>query len=282
MLHSFLLKKMFLYILILICIPSNLHGLNCYSNKSFYFSINEFNWNNFSIILDNNNHQIITNTSSCHVKITVDYNHNNVFIKFHPIKNSSITYIEFGSIINFFQNQIQSIISYLDYTCSSGNLCDKIFLINWAKQLLNSSDNSLHNNFISLWDNSNICQKKLKTNYCESHLCFTIYNELKNLSYGKSQCEDKFSTNPININIKINSGNTNHQYQCMKNHCTRELIYNLTLENNSTKKLDINNKNEIIFKQTIIIVGVLLFIGSIAYYIQCRKYKQGYRLTRNA
>ncbi len=283
MLHSFLLKKMFLCILILISIPSNLHGLNCYSNKIFYYSKSEFNWNNFSILLNNINDEIISNTLSCHVRITNDYNNNNVIIQFHPIINSSIKNIEFGSTINFYQNQIQSIISYLDYTCSSGNLCDKIFVQKWAKQLLNASDNSLHNSFISLWDdNLNICQKKVKTNYCESYLCFTIYNELKNLSYGKFQCEDKLSTNPININIKINSGNINHQYQCMKNHCTSELFYNLTLDKNFTKILINNNNNEIDFKRIIIIVGILLFIGSIAYFIQCRKYKQEYRLTRNA
>jgi len=197
--------------------------------------------------------------------------------------NYSYTNIKFGSTINVFQNQIQSIISYLDYTCSSGNLCDKIFLKKWAKQLLNASNNSLHNSFITLWKDSNPCQFKIKTNYCESYLCFIISNELKNLSYGKFQCEDKLSTNPVNIHIKINTENTHHEYQCMKNHCTGELVYDSMLKKNSTELLRINQKkNQLNFKRIIIIIGILLIIGCIAYYIQCRKYKQGYKLTINA
>lgn len=265
----------------------NVHGLICYSNGSFDFSPNEFHWNNFSNILNTINHPTISNLSSCHVRITVNYNNYTknpyVILKFHPIKNSSYTNIEFGSTINFLQNQIKS---YFDYTCSSGNLCDKIFLLNWARQFLNASNNSLHQNFLSLWKSSHLCQATIQTNYCESYLCFTIYNELQNLSYGKFQCKDQLSTNPVNIHIKTIAGNIQHEYQCRKNHCTGDIFYNSLLTKNSTGKLrrqkNENQINELIFKQTIIIVGILLIIGCIAFYIQCRKYKQGYRLTRNA
>jgi len=268
-----------MWILLLISIQ-NLHGLNCYSNGSLHFSRNEFNWNNFSNIINNFTHQTISNVASCHVRITVYYN-SFVIIEFHPIRNNSNRNIEFGSEINFSENQIKLKTTYLDYTCSSGNLCDKIFLKQWSKQI---SDNSFHNSFLSLWDNSNICQRERKTHYCESYLCFVIYNELKDLSYGKSQCEDKLSTNPINIYITTTSKNIKNEYQCTKNRCTGELIYKyFILEKNSIEINSKNNQlNELNLKIIFIIVGILLIIGLIAYCIQCRKYKQGYRLTVNA
>lgn len=243
----------------------NLYGLICYSDGSFNYSRNEFHMINFE-------NRIQSTYSSCHVRITIDYNTNNVNILFNPSRNHSI--IEFGSRINLIKNQIQSIISYFDYTCLNENLCEKIFLEKWAKQLLNSSENSLHKSFILSLKDSNICP----SDQCESYLCFMIYDELKSFSY----CNHKSSSIPINIHIKT-SGDYSSNYQCKKNHCTNELVYNSRLEKNSTKLSikNIHHEYEVIFRRTIIIVGILLFIGSIAYYIQCKKYRQGYRLTVN-
>ncbi|CAF0772227.1 unnamed protein product [Rotaria sordida] len=281
-----------MFVLLLFISIQNLHALICHSNGSFYFSRNEFNWNNFSSILLNIENQIISNSSYCHVRITVDYNSNEnnyVIIKFNSPINHYKTNIEFGSTINFYKNEIQSIISYLDYTCLSENFCDKNFLNKWAKQLLDTNNNSLHTSFISLWKNSSstsdICNSKQIINQCESYLCFIIYDELKNLSYGKSQCNDKLSTNPVYIHIKTH-GEYSNDYQCIKNHCTNQVKYNSILEKNHTEKIIINKiqKNldelhKIIFIRTITIVGILLFIGCIAYYIQTREYRQGYRLA---
>ncbi|CAF2476026.1 unnamed protein product [Rotaria sp. Silwood2] len=281
-----------LKIFLLIISVQNLYALLCYSNGSFYFSRNAFNWNNFSSILLNIENPVISDSSLCHVRITVDYNNhenNYVIIQFgSPIYHYN-THIEFGSTINFNKNEIQSIISYLDYTCLSGNFCDKNFLNYWAKQLLNANNNSLHTSFISLWKNSsstsNICNSKRVTNECTSYLCFTIYDELKNLSYGKSQCNDKLSTNPVHIHIKTR-GEYSNDYQCIKNHCTNRVIYNSILEKFYTEKSIINemqkNSNELhktIFIRAITIIGILLVIGCIAYYIQTQEYRQGYRLA---
>ncbi|CAF5108248.1 unnamed protein product [Rotaria sp. Silwood1] len=280
-----------IFLLVVVCIQ-NLHALLCYSNGSFYFSRNTFNWKNFSSILLNIENHIISHRSLCHVRITVDYNNeknNYVIIQFDSSPNHHNTHIEFGSTINFYKNEIQSIISYLDYTCLSEDFCDKNFLNNWPKQILNANDNPLHTGFISLWKNSssttNICNSKRLTNQCTSYLCFTIYDELKNLSYGKSQCNDKLSTNPVYINIKTYEENS-IDYQCIKNHCTNQVIYNSMLEKIHKEKSIINeiqkNSNELhetIFIRTITIVGILLVIGCIAYYIQTREYRQGYRLA---
>jgi len=274
-----------LSIFLLLVSIQTLNGLICYSNDSLYFSLNDFNWNNVST---NINTQQTSTTSPCHVRITVNYTNdkpNNVIIKFGSPIDYNHTHIEFGSRLVFFNNEIQSIISYLDYTCLSENLCDKIFLEKWAKQLLNASDNSLHNSFIPLWNNSNICHSGKVTNVCESYLCFMIYDELKHLSYGKSQCDDKLSTNPVYIHIKTYSENQLNDYKCMKNLCTNQVIYNLTLDKDYTNDLrnyqNEDKTNELILFRAVTIVGILLIIGCIAYCIQYRNYRQGYRLTRN-
>jgi hypothetical protein len=254
----------------------NLYGRICYSNGLFTYSRNDFNWNNFSNILNTIENKSSSNHSSCHVRITIDYNNeqtNYVNIRFNPSTNH---HIQFGSTINIVRHEIKSIVSYLDYTCSDENLCEKIFLDKWARQLLSSRENSLHTSFTSSW-NSSICH----SDRCQSYLCFMIYEELKNLSYGNSHCHDRLSTSPVNIHIKT-TGDYAQDYQCTKNHCTNEVIFNSTSEKNSTKIQTHLTENNLIFIRTIIIVGILLFIGSIAYYIQCRKYQQGYRLTINA
>lgn len=281
-------------ILLLFVSVQNLYGLMCHSNGSFYFSRNTFNWNNISSTLFNIKNEFTTKNSVCHVRIAVDYNNvknNYVIIKFDSQTNLNITHIEFGSTINLKKNEVQSVTSYLDYSCSSGNFCDRIFLNDWAKQLLSSNDNPLHSSFTSAWNKSSItpnaCNSKQPKIECTSYLCFTIYEELKSLSYGKFQCIDESSTNPVSISIKTRGDNVN-DYHCIKNHCTGEVLYDSIFGRNILDKSMINGMenlhkfNTLILIQTSIIVGVLLFIGCIAYYFQSRKFKQGYRLAANA
>ncbi|CAF3655309.1 unnamed protein product [Rotaria socialis] len=279
-------------ILLLLVSVQNLNALLCYSKGSFYFSRHTFNWNDFSSILFNIKNEVIANNSICNVRITIDYNgdrNNYVVIKFGSPTHQHNTNIEFGSTIFFHKNDILSIVSYFDYSCSSGDFCDRIFLNNWAKRLLNSNDNSLHTSFTSLWKTSHsstsICNAKQATNECTSHLCFNVYDELKNFTYGKAQCKDKSSTNPVYIHIKTFGENSN-DYQCIKNHCTGEVSYNSTLDKmhawqsiNNVIMMNSTELNEIIFIRAISIVGVLLFIGGVAYCIQIRKYRKGYRLA---
>ncbi len=71
----------------------------------------------------------------------------------------------------------------------------------------------------------------------------------------------------------------------MKNLCTKQVVYNLTLDKDYTNDLrnyqNEDKTNELILFRTVTIVGILLIIGCIAYCIQYRNYRQGYRLTRN-
>jgi hypothetical protein len=287
-----------LSILLLLVSVQHLHGLICHSNGTFYFSRTEFNWNNFSSILTNIENQILSNTSFCHVQIKINYHsykNDYVIIKFGSPTNYNDTHIEFGTTIHFLDDRIQSIISYLDYICLSNDLCDKNFLKKWSKQLLNASDNSLHTNFISLFQNSsrplNVCHTKKKLDRCSSYLCFTIYEELKNLSYGRSQCKHKPSTNPVYIHIQTYAKTpkqslTSNDYQCMKNQCTGQMVFNPIVKADYIDKSRINlmennqyTLDKIILIRAVIIVLILVIIGCIAYFIQCKKYRQGYRLA---
>ncbi|UJR32759.1 hypothetical protein I4U23_020218 [Adineta vaga] len=286
-----------LYIILLLFLVSiqNLHGHLCYSNHTLYFSQNNFSWNNFSTYFQSLSTIEQSSSSPCHVRITIDYNsiHNRyVTIKFGAPIIYNHTHIEFGSQINFIQKNIQSIVSYLDYTCLYEDLCEKKFLNKWANILLNSRNNSLHTSFLPLWNKSNSIQSKCEqhkvTNTCASYLCFMIYDELKNLSYGKYQCEDLSVTNPVKIHIKTNSENRMNDYQCMKNLCTKEIQYNLTLESDEYNELMMKKQireytNKLILQRAIFIVAILVIIACIAYWVQCRKYRQqGYRLTKTS
>ncbi|CAF5114683.1 unnamed protein product, partial [Rotaria magnacalcarata] len=97
--------------------------------------------------------------------------------------------------------------------------------------------------------------------------------------------KDKSSTNPVYIHIKTFGENSN-DYQCIKNHCTGEVLYDFALEKtygwqsmNNVMMMNSTELNEIIFIRAISIVGVLLLIGGVAYCIQIRKYSKGYRLA---
>lgn len=280
------------FLLILISLKT-LHGLHCYSNGTYVFSRNEFQWTNFSSILSNLYHPTVSNLASCHVRLTVNYNHmktNYLTLEFLPLLNISQTNIEFGTKIHFYSNQKQIIQSYFDYRCTSGNLCDKNFLNKWPKQILNATDNIFHENILDLWRNSystreQICHEKIRTDSCESYLCFTIYNELKNLSYGKYQCDDQLTTSPINISIETYSGKAYHHYQCQKNQCTGKILYDSIISKNQTTyynnmKFHRTRIDRYILHQVLIITAVLLIIGTIAYYIQWRRSHYGYRRTK--
>ena len=284
-LHSFEEKTMLISsIFLLISFPYLHHTLDCYSPGLFHFSRLNFHWTNFSSLI---NDRIISNRSSCHLRITVDYQERKnryVTLEFLPEDHLKSTLIEFGSIIQFYPHDIQTLISYFDYRCSSGNLCDQNFLQTWPKIFLNNRDNSLHQHLLSAWKFPHQCEQKFPTNYCESYLCFHLYNELKNLTYGPDQCEDLHSTHPVHIHIKTKSGQITQEYQCRKNHCTGEIFYPSLMQNNSMEYLrkikDQNQWNIFISHRGLIIITSLILIGIIAYLIQCRKYRQGYRLTR--
>ena len=279
-----------LYAILLLLVPiPSLHGRLCYSNSTFNFSRNDFHWNNFSAVIQPK--QVAT-SSPCHVRIAVDYNSVNkqyVVIRFGSPMDHNLTHIEFGSTVKFAQNDIRSIVSYLDYTCLSEDLCDKAFLQKWPKLLLSASNNSLHNSFIPLWQNSasspRKCQAERVTNVCSSYVCFMVYEELKSLSYGKSRCEYLSSTNPVSIQIRTDNGKRVNDYRCAKNVCTQNIQYNSSSPTDDADELMMaqkirENTQTLILQRAAGIVALLVIIGCIAYYVQNRKYRQGYRLTK--
>jgi hypothetical protein len=209
--------------------------------------------------------------------------------------NSIDTRIEFGTTLTFTQNSMPSIVSYVDYSCSSFDLCDRHFLIERALPLLRTDNNPLHTNLVALWNKSSttpsICDVQVRTERCSSYLCFVVYEELKHLNYDNTECNRQELTHPIHIYVRTLTNyraqsTVEQQYRCMKNDCRGQIAFNFLSKHNPVNESSMSQQiddtkelNQIIFKQTIIIVGILLVIASIAYYIQCRAYRQGYQLT---
>lgn len=280
---------MFYAVLLLLVPIASVHGRLCYSNSTFNFAHNDFHWTNFSAVIQAK--QVAT-SSPCRVRVAVDYTGVKkpfVTVTFGSPVEHNRTHIGFGSTLQFIENNIRSIVSYVDYTCLSPDLCDKLFLEQWPRLLLNASNNSLHNSFLPLWKNSadspSKCQAERVTNVCSSYVCFMLYEELKNLSYGRSQCNELTSTNPVSIHIRTDTGKRVNDYRCAKNVCTREIQYNSSVPTDDADELMMARRireqtQTLIFQRATGIVAVLVIIGCVAYYIQCRKYRQGYRLTQ--
>lgn len=283
-LHSFESKTMLISCFYLLIAFPYLHTLECYSPGLLHFPRSNFHWTHFSSLI---NHRILSNVSSCHLRITVDYQERRnryVTLQFSPDQHHRDTHMEFGSMIEFHSHGLQTLVSYFDYRCSAGNLCDQDFLQIWPKIFLQNRNTSLHQHLLSAWKYPHQCEEKFRTNYCESYLCFHLYNELKNLTYTSDQCEHLHHTHPVHIHIQTKSGKIYQEYQCRKNHCTGEIFYPSLMSNTSMEyRRMIEDEYPWKFFMShrgwIIIVSLIL-IGLIAYLIQCRKYRQGYRLTR--
>ena len=278
----------------------HLHSLMCQRNQSISLTRDQLQWTNLSDLV--NNFEKSNTASICRVQLTVNYNGTDrdaAQLKFAGLpKNETDTRIEFGTTIQFFNRQIRSIVSHLDYRCASDDLCERSFLHQRAIPLLRTSDQPLHTNLVALWKNSSstpyVCDAKQRTDPCLSYVCFVIYEELKQLGYGKSRCSDQASIQPVHIHVRTVSVNsagatTTNDYRCTKNECTGQVAFDSPMKSNSISHSRMHqNENptdqlhRLILQRALIIVGILLIIACIACYLQCRIYRQGYRLTAAA
>ena len=281
---------------------SYIHCLICYPNQSFSFTSTQLNWSNLSDIIPKTllSNQTVSK-SSCHVRLTVDSKKSNTEygrVTFDSsTSNVSNTSIEFGTTLTFVGNKIQSMVSYLDYRCSSKNSCERQFLLKRVIPLLRTFEQPLHNNLLALWKNSSstpfVCDPRVRQAKCLSYICFVTYNDLKHLSQDKSSCPaDLALAVPIQIFVRTLANNPGrstieHEYRCAKNECTGQIFFNSKNQSdftgsaltNRNRNAFFTQSNEIILKQVVAIVSILLIIASIAYVIQYRKYRQGYRRT---
>jgi hypothetical protein len=115
--------------------------LTCIRNSSLEITRREFTLSNDSLtlrkIMDKSMYRSVT-SSICHVTIRIDYNqiNGNVTLRFGERTNYTGNYIGIETWIPLVKEN-NSIVSYINYMCSSSDLCDQIFVNKWIHRLAN-------------------------------------------------------------------------------------------------------------------------------------------------
>ncbi|CAF0903768.1 unnamed protein product [Rotaria sordida] len=226
-------------VLLFLVFVHGLNGLSCVDSiHSFRVPRKNFEWNTFTsdTIEANFQSQSGDDNSVCHVTIIVEYNiqgDDYVNITYDEPASDTCDYMEFGTTFTL-ENDQQSMVSYIDYVCSSHDFCEHTFVKQWVKRLLGTDDNSLHTAITYLLSNSSEstkCYWKHATSDCASHMCFALYDELKNIPLNNGSCLENRSLGSIYIYVKIKQIESVHslpiefEYKCKKNKFTQELFY---------------------------------------------------------
>ncbi|CAF3562446.1 unnamed protein product [Rotaria sp. Silwood2] len=123
----------------------------------------------------------------CYFKILIDYDqiHGYVTIQFEQNRNYTVNKFIFE--ISFLLSEYNdSIISLIEYSCSSDDLCDKTFINRWTHWITDINYEQLKNKFIyitTLNVKSNRCYiVSRKTIECSNFMCFNHYKTILNYS----------------------------------------------------------------------------------------------------
>ncbi|CAF3978963.1 unnamed protein product [Rotaria magnacalcarata] len=154
-----------------------------------------FDWNTFTshTIEANFQSKLWDDDSACRVTVSVEYNvkgDDYVNVIYGEAVNDTCEYMTFETSFTS-ENDQQSMVSYIDYVCSSNNFCEHTFVRQWVKQLLGTENNPLHTAITYILSNSSEltkCNWKHATPECASHLCFALYDELKNVPLKNDSC----------------------------------------------------------------------------------------------
>lgn len=229
-------------ILLFLALVHSLDGLYCVDSlHSFRISRKDFDWQIMtSHVVDTNYQQEPRDDdSACRVTISVDYNvhgEDYVSVTYGGIINDTCDYMEFGTTLTS-EHSHQSIVSYIDYACSSRHFCEQAFVTDWMKQLLGTDHNPLNTAINYLMTDSTesaICNWKTATSECASHMCFALYDELKNVPLKNAACSNGRSSGSTYIYVKtkfIGSAKGSPielDYKCKKNKFTQEVSYDFT------------------------------------------------------
>ncbi|CAF1080364.1 unnamed protein product [Adineta steineri] len=227
----------FIFLLILIHLQ-NVLTLFCIKNSSLEILRNDFLLNNGSFTLRKLRNKTIYSyekNAICHVKICIDYSqiNGNISIEFGEINNHTGNYI--GLEIWFpLIKKYNSILSCIDYICSTGNLCDQIFVEKWIYWLTNRNHEILQNNLINLLtfgNQSGTCDIIGKPILCSSRVCVAEYIENSNNTVLGNGCSEESSLMHIEVYVKIQSIELRSiQYKellyfCTSHNCNDELTF---------------------------------------------------------
>lgn len=180
---------MFVILLLILVYFHKVHSLICISNHSFTISRSELTSGNDLFILKKINNKTIhsyTTNNLCHVTIFIDYNQigGNVIIKFNF---DTVRKTDSFSIETLFPliKENDSIISNINYVCSTDDLCDQIFIETWLQRLANIKYEPLQDKLIYILP-SNI----------QSDKCYTTN---KVTQYSNDTCDAEYNSNNRNI-----------------------------------------------------------------------------------
>ncbi|CAF3452076.1 unnamed protein product [Rotaria sp. Silwood1] len=226
-------------------------NLICISNDLFKISLKEIRSSNESFTLEK-----LTNKTTdsnikdnlCSVKILIDYNEidSDVTIQFKQNINYTVNKLTFET--NFLLSEYNdSIISSIEYSCSSDDLCDKAFINRWIRWFTGINYGQLKNKFINLTTfdvQSNRCYiVSGKIIECSHVMCFNPYTSI--LNYDDCLLNQSITTKSLYIKMEsIDLKKLDYEkltYSCMSEKCVSERIFRYIWEETSFLFEDITN-----------------------------------------
>ncbi|UJR20164.1 hypothetical protein I4U23_023296 [Adineta vaga] len=242
-----LIFNIFIILLLILISLQNICSLLCITNSSLEISRTELlSTHNSSTFQQLYNKTIFSykKNSVCHVTIYIEYN----------IANSNIT-IDFGETTNLTENYISfetwfpltkehnPVTSTIDFTCSTNNLCDRMFIEKWIHWLAKIKHEIIQMNLIYLLtfgNHSSRCDIAGKSTDCSSGICIAEYTAMRNYSVLGAGCIDDLDLNTIDLSMKMESIDFRSieyktvQYICTRDNCNDESTFRLVWNETAT------------------------------------------------
>ncbi|CAF1232649.1 unnamed protein product [Rotaria magnacalcarata] len=228
--------KIIFILLIIILNICHVDNLICMSHGLFKISRNQIiSTKEFFTLgkLTNKTTDSTIKNNSCYVKILIDHDQvdGNVTIEFSQNKNYTVNKFTYQTSF-LLSEYYDSIISTIEYTCSSDDLCDKTFVNRWIHWISDINYEPLKKKFI------NVTTSSIQSNRCyivsgkiiEYSYWMRFYHNKTILSY--SDCSTNQSIIPKLFYIKMESIDLKKleydtlAYNCMSEKCFDEITFN--------------------------------------------------------
>ncbi|CAF1116251.1 unnamed protein product [Adineta ricciae] len=227
--------------IILLISFQNIYSLICIANNSLEIPRHErFSTIHSSTLQQLQNKTIYAHkkTNICHVTVYIDSNltNGNVTIDFdeainHAVNNSISFEIWFP-----LTKGNGSIISTIDFICSTHDLCDRLFVEKWLPWLVEIKYDVIQMNLIYLLtfgNHSGRCDVAGRSTTCSSGKCIAEYTGLRNSSILGAGCIDKMDLATVDLSMKMESMEFRSiqykaiQYICTRDNCNDESTFRL-------------------------------------------------------
>ena len=187
-------------------------------------------------IIDTSTWNSVVTFTACHITMTIDH---------HPTTgNVKITFGKgpYGegyqsSIVTRFpmDKQRGSIVSEIDFACSTFDRCDRTFLIKWARGLVNTTYDTYkdgRNDSSATSENSDKSYVLSKSVYCPGGKCIASYDASNNRTIFRTDCITNDSTEAFKGYVRVQAVRDrpvwlyDHEYVRMTDECNSETVFN--------------------------------------------------------